>query len=284
MARIVESYAEPDSNVAIIGGDGFIGRGVRSYLEENDINCFVLERNDDKTRTSEADIVVTVTGLAGKSTPYILPQHRLVVDSGFTPGENEGDLPRGDVNRSAYDIPEIITPVPGGIGPTEMAILAERFVKMELGLDLPKWKYQDLAQEQEEKADEVTPVAEELLDKVEEYVDRQQRNITNSSLNPQTRQLFESLKDNLSQEDNKTTLLGDNYKIIKNMERQTFTVSRTEEKTLLVRKNLSNNQVEVNRGLTDSDIHEWREIDRLLPKDDGERQIAPPQNDSGIEQ
>lgn len=155
---------------------------------------------------------------------------------------------------------------------------------MELGIELPKWKYQDLAQEQEQRAAEVTPVAEKLLDKVEEYVNRQQRNITNLSLNPQTRQLFESLKDNLSQENNKTTLVGDNYKIIKNMERQTLTVSRTEEKTLLVKKNLSSNQIEVNRGLTDNDIQKWRKIDRLLPKDNRERQITPPQNDSGIEQ
>jgi len=93
VARIVESFAQPDSNVAVIGGGGFIGNGVVNYLQEKNINCFILEDGDDLTRTRVADIVVTVTGVTGLATPYILPEHRLVVDSGFTPGETEQDLP-----------------------------------------------------------------------------------------------------------------------------------------------------------------------------------------------
>ncbi|MEO1372915.1 MAG: bifunctional 5,10-methylenetetrahydrofolate dehydrogenase/5,10-methenyltetrahydrofolate cyclohydrolase [Cyanobacteria bacterium J06635_10] len=283
VARIVESYAQPDSNVAVIGGDGFIGRGVRNYLEENGISSFVLEQEDDKSRTNEADIVVSVTGVAGLATPYILPQHRLVVDSGFTPGENEGDLPSGDVDRSAYDIPDIITPVPGGIGPTEMAILAERFVKMELNIELPKWNYQELAQEQQKRAAEVTSIAENLIAQVEEYALTEDSGDINPSINPQARQLFDSLKNNLSQEENKTTLIGNKYKIVVNTQRETFSISRAEEKTLLVKKNLSNNQIEINRGLTANDIQQWKEIDRLLPGDNGQQTAPQQQSNNDIE-
>jgi methylenetetrahydrofolate dehydrogenase (NADP+) / methenyltetrahydrofolate cyclohydrolase len=107
IARIVESYAERNSNVAVVGGGGFVGKGVISYLQDKNINCFVLEFNDDKSRTREADIVVTVTGVAGFATPYILSQHKLVVDGGFTPTTDE---PLGDVDKSAYSIPQNITP------------------------------------------------------------------------------------------------------------------------------------------------------------------------------
>lgn len=167
-----------------------------------------------------------------------------------------------------------------------MAILAERFVKMELGVELPKWKYQDLAQEQEERAAEVTPIAEKLLDAVNDYSDANEQGSNNSYLNPQTRQMLDSLKDNLSTEGDKTTLIGDNYKIIANAQKKTFSISRTEEKTLLVRKNLNNNQIEINRGLTDNDVQQWKEINRLLPGSGEREEITPPQNnkDNDIEQ
>jgi methylenetetrahydrofolate dehydrogenase (NADP+)/methenyltetrahydrofolate cyclohydrolase len=46
---------------------------------------------------------------------------------------------KGDVNRSAYDIPQYLTPVPGGVGPLQMATLLERLVKVTLDLELEPW-------------------------------------------------------------------------------------------------------------------------------------------------
>jgi 5,10-methylene-tetrahydrofolate dehydrogenase/methenyl tetrahydrofolate cyclohydrolase len=161
ICRLVESYTEDNSNVAVIGGRGFIGSGIINYLIQRNINCSVLEKGDDLSETRNADIVISVTGIAGLATPYILPSHKLVVDGGFIPSDDPAELPTGDIDRSAYSIPQNIAPVPGGVGPIEMAILAERFVKMELNVDIPQWNYQVIEQEQRMIAQAIAPINNE---------------------------------------------------------------------------------------------------------------------------
>ncbi|MFB2771925.1 tetrahydrofolate dehydrogenase/cyclohydrolase catalytic domain-containing protein [Pelatocladus sp. BLCC-F211] len=242
VARIIECYAQPDSNVAVIGGGGFIGSGVINYLESKNINCFVIEYGDDLSRTREADIVATVTGVPGLTTAYVLGQHRLVVDSGFFPGETKQDLPKGDVDRSAYNIPQNITPVPGGIGPTEMAILAERFVKMELRIELPKWNYQQLQQEQQQRATVLAPIAITLFQQ-------------------QTKAYPESIR---RPKENLEVLQGNHYKLSYNRNTQALSLSRSNENTTLIKINLVNNQIEIARGLTAEDMNKWQQIQALI--------------------
>lgn len=238
IARIVESYAQEDSIVAVVGGEGFVGNGVIKYLEANNISCFCLERNDDLTRTKEADIVVSVTGKQGILTPYILPSHRLVVDAGFTPTP-EGA--KGDVDRSAYDIPQNITPVPGGMGPIEMAILIERVVKMELGIELPKWNYQQLQQEQEKLAATIAPIAKELY--------QQQATAYPESIHTENQII--------------SVLEGSKYRLSFNNVEQTLTLTKAEEKLKLIELNTKNNQIKIARGLTDEDVKNWQSIKKL---------------------
>jgi 5,10-methylene-tetrahydrofolate dehydrogenase/methenyl tetrahydrofolate cyclohydrolase len=239
IARIVESYAQRNSNVAVIGGGGFVGKGVISYLQDKNINCFVLEFNDDKSRTREADIVVTVTGVAGFATPYILSQHKLVVDGGFTPTTDEA---LGDVDKSAYSIPQNITPVPNGTGPIEMAILAERFVKMELGIELLKWNYQQLQQEQQQRATVLAPIAITLFQQ-------------------QTKAYPESIR---RPKENLEVLQGNHYKLSYNRNTQALSLSRSNENTTLIKINLVNNQIEIARGLTAEDVNRWQQIQALI--------------------
>ena len=70
---------------------------------------------------------------------HLKPKHKLVVDSGFVPLPNQ--LVIGDVKRSAYNIPQNITPVPNGVGPMQMAVLLERIIEL-AGLEIEKWDYQ----------------------------------------------------------------------------------------------------------------------------------------------
>ena len=107
IARVLEPDLEPNSRVAIVGGGGFVGRGVINYLQQSNTNYFILEQGDDISRITDANIVVTATGQPGLLTPYILPSHRLVVDAGFTPTRGG---PLGDVDKSAYSVPQRITP------------------------------------------------------------------------------------------------------------------------------------------------------------------------------
>jgi methylenetetrahydrofolate dehydrogenase (NADP+)/methenyltetrahydrofolate cyclohydrolase len=69
---------------------------------------------------------------------YLKPEHKIVLDAGFVP-QADGQI-LGDVAKDAYDIPQNLTPVPGGIGPTQMAVLLERMVRM-AGIEIEPWDY-----------------------------------------------------------------------------------------------------------------------------------------------
>lgn len=98
-----------------------------------------LDAGDDLRRVADADIVISTAG-----SPHLLTRdhlgerHRLVVDAGFSP---RGDrVVFGDVHPNAVTIPQYLTPVPGGVGPVEMAVLMERLVRQEVDLGLAAWR------------------------------------------------------------------------------------------------------------------------------------------------
>ncbi|WP_255410020.1 tetrahydrofolate dehydrogenase/cyclohydrolase catalytic domain-containing protein [Chroococcidiopsis sp. CCALA 051] len=254
IARIVESYAR-NSTVAVVGGGGFVGKGVVTYLQQSSINCFVLELYDDKSRLREADIVVSTVGQPGLLTPYILPSHYLVVDAGFTP---TADGPKGDVDRSAYSIPQNITPVPGGVGPIEMAILAERLIKMELGVELPKWNYQQLQQQQQQRAEAIAPTVRNLFKQI--------------ATSDPTR--INSLQSGIA------VVEGKYYKLSFNADQNTLSLTRISEELTLIKLNLTKNQIEIARGLTVNDVTKWQQIQTSINLS-RQQSIDP---DRGIEQ
>lgn len=77
IARLVKSFADENTKVAVVGGDGFVGRGVIRLLEQDNINCFGLEQRDDLLRIRKADIVVSATGV-----PELLDERHLVQSTG----------------------------------------------------------------------------------------------------------------------------------------------------------------------------------------------------------
>ncbi|MDX2531115.1 tetrahydrofolate dehydrogenase/cyclohydrolase catalytic domain-containing protein [Streptomyces europaeiscabiei] len=139
ICRVVEPFARDDPLIAVVGSKGFVGQGVVTTLRAQGHRLMELDAGDDLRRVRDADIVVSVTGNPGILGPdHLRPHHRLVVDSGFVP-QADGTV-KGDVQRAAYDIPQHLTPVPGGIGPVEMATLMERVVRREVDPDAPSWK------------------------------------------------------------------------------------------------------------------------------------------------
>ncbi|QLE59615.1 bifunctional 5,10-methylenetetrahydrofolate dehydrogenase/5,10-methenyltetrahydrofolate cyclohydrolase [Nostoc sp. TCL26-01] len=254
IARLVESYADSQSKVAVIGGGGFVGNGVIQYLAQRGIESFILEINDDKSLTAQADIVVTVTGEPGAMTQYILPQHRLVVDAGFTPTVN---APLGDIDKSAYSIPQNITPVPGGVGPIEMAILAERFIKMELNIELPKWNYQELLEQQTQIARVIAPVIKNLFDRLV---------ISDRDTNTQNLQRID--KDRLGVE------VGE-YKLILNLADSLLTLTRNQDTLPLIKLGYGDTQIYLARGLTQQDKANWLKIGNFLAQREQQIIIEP---------
>jgi len=137
IARIVKSFVQEDTIVAVVGGAGFVGGGVIRLLKQENINCFSLDVKDNLLRTLDANIIVSATGVPEiLDSRHIRPSHQLVVDAGFVPIQ---DRILGDVNRSAYSIPQNLTPVPGGVGPLQMATLLERLIAVATNRRIEKW-------------------------------------------------------------------------------------------------------------------------------------------------
>ncbi|MEU3715800.1 tetrahydrofolate dehydrogenase/cyclohydrolase catalytic domain-containing protein [Streptomyces californicus] len=137
--RVAEPFATDRPAIAVVGSKGFVGQGVVTMLRADGHDPMTLDHGDRLERVRDADIVISVTGSPGILTPdHIQPHHRVVIDSGFVP-QADGSV-RGDVRAEAYGIPQNLTPVPGGIGPVEMATLMERVVRQEVDPDVVSWK------------------------------------------------------------------------------------------------------------------------------------------------
>lgn len=142
VVRLVDAYRQPETDVAVVGSRGFVGAGVVRLLRSRGLQPLELDQGDDLQRLRGADIIISAAGRPGLLGPQEL-QHRplLVVDTGFTPPGAGSVAPRGDVARSAYELPRHLTPVPGGVGPVEMAVLLERLVRRDLQPTLAPWRY-----------------------------------------------------------------------------------------------------------------------------------------------
>ena len=56
-------------------------------------------------------------------------------------GERSSNTPALPDSKEAYEIPRYLTPVPGGVGPTQMAVLLERIMKV-AEIEIQPWDYQ----------------------------------------------------------------------------------------------------------------------------------------------
>ncbi|MFI9723842.1 tetrahydrofolate dehydrogenase/cyclohydrolase catalytic domain-containing protein [Streptomyces sp. NPDC052396] len=138
VTRLVLPFAQDRPAIAVVGARGFVGRGVVRLLAAEGLAVRELDAGDDLRAVRDADVVVSATGQPHLLTPeHIRPHHRVVVDSGFMPRE-DGTV-AGDVHPAAAAIPQCLTPVPGGVGPVEMAVLMDRIVRQEAAPALKPW-------------------------------------------------------------------------------------------------------------------------------------------------
>lgn len=145
ISRLVMGFGSSGDCLAVVGSMGFVGSGVVELLKPQDIQIVELDKRkgdtDGKIKRGvrEADLVVTVTGKANLiQSDYLKPEHKLVIDGAFIP-QSDGTI-LGDICKDAYNIPEYLTPVPGGVGPTQMAVLLERIMKV-AQIEIQPWDY-----------------------------------------------------------------------------------------------------------------------------------------------
>ena len=94
-------------SVCVIGATGMVGRPL------------VTELKDLADISSEADCVISATGVMNLVTPAMVKDEAIVIDVGS---------PHGDVNLLVPDKASFITPVPGGVGPVTITCLAENLL------------------------------------------------------------------------------------------------------------------------------------------------------------
>lgn len=121
ISRLILDFTQPGDRVAVVGSMGFVGKGVVQLLKRQNIELIELDRGKGDTNSQikqailVADLVVSATGKANLIQPeYLKPEHKLVIDAGFIP-QADGTV-IGDLSKKAYDIPQYLAPVPGGVG------------------------------------------------------------------------------------------------------------------------------------------------------------------------
>lgn len=108
-------------SVCIVGASGMVGKPlVREFKK---LGYIVLEA-DDKTNdlgrlTSQADAIVSATGIMNLITPDMIREDAIVIDVGS---------PNGDVSKLVFDKTSFVSPVPGGVGPVTITCLAENLI------------------------------------------------------------------------------------------------------------------------------------------------------------
>jgi methylenetetrahydrofolate dehydrogenase (NADP+) / methenyltetrahydrofolate cyclohydrolase len=147
IVRVIEPFLTKDTVVSVVGSNGFVGAGVVSLLNDKGVATIEFDQSQtgfkksDLENVKKANIVVSVTGQPGiLDERHLSPEQILVIDGGYFPVGNEK---LGDVARSAVNIPQNYTPVPGGVGPIEMAVLMERVVQQNIDPDVKPWKLED---------------------------------------------------------------------------------------------------------------------------------------------
>lgn len=158
ICRVVDAGLKPECKIVIVGSIGFVGGGVFDYLKSKqaDLKLRIQTVNKEaKNSTISIDefkeltpsVLVSVTGQKEIITVERLEgtNLNLLVDCGFIiTDEKDGkgnNIIIGDVNRDARKLSQFVTPVPGGIGPMEMAVLLERFITKEFpNLKMEPWK------------------------------------------------------------------------------------------------------------------------------------------------
>jgi methylenetetrahydrofolate dehydrogenase (NADP+)/methenyltetrahydrofolate cyclohydrolase len=117
-------------NIVLVGKGKLVGAPLNQMLIKSGLEPIVVDKNtkDLKSVVSEADIIVTATGVPGLITSDMIKQNAVVVDAGVA---SEGQKTVGDVDPEIYNerIDLTITPTKGGLGPMTVCALFDNVIQ-----------------------------------------------------------------------------------------------------------------------------------------------------------
>lgn len=130
IVKLLKEYKIPieGSNVVIIGRSFLVGTPLFFMLEN--LNATVTlchsKTTDLKNITQKADILIVAVGKKHLIKKDMIKENSIIIDVGINKVDNKlyGDVDFDNVQEKA----KMITPVPGGVGPMTIAILAENIL------------------------------------------------------------------------------------------------------------------------------------------------------------
>lgn len=125
--RLLDAYdvSPAGQRAVVIGRSAILGKPVGMLLLARDATVTYCHSKtiDLAAAVSEADIVIAAVGRPELIRGDWIKPGAVVIDAGYNPG-NVGDVEYGVAAQRA----RLITPVPGGVGPTTIAVLLDQTV------------------------------------------------------------------------------------------------------------------------------------------------------------
>lgn len=115
-------------HMVIVGRSTLCGKplSMLALREDATVTICHTKTKNLKALTKQADILVVATGRAGLITPDYVKEGATVIDVGIS--RVDGKVV-GDVAPEVAEVAGYITPVPGGVGPMTVAMLARNVIK-----------------------------------------------------------------------------------------------------------------------------------------------------------
>lgn len=117
-------------NISVFGFGILVGKPVAHWLETKGAEVSVIRSKTENPEniSKDADIVVSGVGKPGLVTGDMVKKGVVVIDFGYGKknGKMAGDIDFGSVSKKA----DLITPVPGGMGPVLVAVVLSNLVTL----------------------------------------------------------------------------------------------------------------------------------------------------------
>jgi len=117
-----------NKSIAIVGRGKLVGRPTALWLDNQEIQHDVYEKGDDLTQLKTADIIISGAGDPHIITSDLVASGAILFDAGTT--QSDGGV-RGDIHPDSYQKAQLVTPVPGGIGPVTIAKLFQNLLTLQ---------------------------------------------------------------------------------------------------------------------------------------------------------
>lgn len=121
MAVLESANIGKESEIAIVGANGFVGRKIVNHLSKKGylLKGYDIVTRDLDKKTKEASVIISTAGQEGIIKDDMLKESVVLIDVG---------APKGDIDKSSYSKSSYVSPVPGGIGPLTIYYLLENVV------------------------------------------------------------------------------------------------------------------------------------------------------------